>query len=107
MHAPSHEDIALCAEKLWQDYGQPAGRDDDIWLEAERRLIAAASQSASMTTSHKSGHTLGESHSEHALAEQAALQRKEAFAPQHAAKSAPHAKPAETGKPIWDKPHSR
>ena len=106
MHAPTHEEISRCAEKIWQDYGQPAGRDDDIWLEAERRLNARSSQSPAMTT-HKTGPTLGESHSDHALAEQTALQRKETFAPHNPTTSAPHAKPAETGKPLWDKPHSR
>lgn len=36
----------------------------------------------------------------------AALQKKEARAPQTPTKSAPHTKPPETGKPLWSKPHS-
>jgi hypothetical protein len=36
----------------------------------------------------------------------AALQKRDARAPQKPGKEAPHAKPAETGKPVWPKPHS-
>ena len=36
----------------------------------------------------------------------AALQKKEARAPKVPHTNAPHAKPPESGKPIWDKPHS-
>lgn len=35
---PSHGEISHCAKTLWSLMGQPAGRDDLIWLEAERRL---------------------------------------------------------------------
>lgn len=37
---PSHEEIAGRARQLWSDYGQPSGRDEEIWLEAERQLRA-------------------------------------------------------------------
>ncbi len=37
---PSHDEIAGRARQLWSDYGQPSGRDEEIWLEAERQLIA-------------------------------------------------------------------
>lgn len=37
---PSHDEIAGRARQLWSDYGQPVGRDEEIWLEAERQLIA-------------------------------------------------------------------
>jgi hypothetical protein len=30
--------IAQRARQLWVDYGRPAGRDECIWLEAERQL---------------------------------------------------------------------
>jgi hypothetical protein len=30
--------IAQRARQLWVDYGRPAGRDEQIWLEAERQL---------------------------------------------------------------------
>lgn len=38
---PSPDEIAQCAREIWTESGQPQGRDDVIWLEAERRLIAA------------------------------------------------------------------
>lgn len=57
---PSHDDVAQCARELWQSYGQPEGRDQEIWLEAERKLAAQAksagkAQSAGGT---KSGGTI-------------------------------------------------
>lgn len=39
--APNHAEIEQCARELWTNSGRPAGRDDAIWLEAERRLISA------------------------------------------------------------------
>jgi hypothetical protein len=39
--APLHSDISQCAADLWVEYGRPEGRDVDIWLEAERRLLGA------------------------------------------------------------------
>jgi hypothetical protein len=38
---PRHDEIAQCARELWSQSGQPQGRDEAIWLEAESRLIAA------------------------------------------------------------------
>ncbi len=38
---PKHDDIAQCARELWIESGRPSNRDEAIWLEAERRLIAA------------------------------------------------------------------
>lgn len=35
---PSHELIACRARQLWRAYGEPVGRDEQIWLEAEREL---------------------------------------------------------------------
>jgi hypothetical protein len=104
MHSPTHEEITQHAEKIWQDKGRPVGCDDEIWLEAERRLTA---QSPHVMTEHATSRTLGESHSDYALAELASEQRKEALAPQYPVKSAPKAAPPETGKPLWSKPHSR
>lgn len=34
----THEEIARRARGLWEQYGQPCGRDEQIWLEAERQL---------------------------------------------------------------------
>jgi hypothetical protein len=39
--APCQSEIAQCARELWTESGQPDGRDVEIWLEAERRLISA------------------------------------------------------------------
>jgi hypothetical protein len=35
---PTHDQITERARKLWEDYGCPEGRDEEIWLEAERQL---------------------------------------------------------------------
>jgi hypothetical protein len=37
--AASPEDISQRARELWSSYGQPQGRDTEIWLEAERQLL--------------------------------------------------------------------
>jgi len=37
---PTHLEIAERAGELWLEYGQPENRDEAIWLEAERQLIA-------------------------------------------------------------------
>jgi len=36
---PLHQEIATQAYVLWNHYGQPAGRDVGIWLEAERQVL--------------------------------------------------------------------
>lgn len=41
--APTHEEIAGRAQELWEKYGRPSGRDQEIWLEAERSLLLAKS----------------------------------------------------------------
>ena len=40
------------------------------------------------------------------LAAKVEQQKKDARAPQRPIKRAPKAKPPESGKPVWDKPHS-
>jgi len=40
--APSHEGIAVEAERLWRQEGCPKDRDEAIWLEAERQLAQEA-----------------------------------------------------------------
>lgn len=47
--APSYDEIAVCAYQLWSDSGHPEGRDDEIWLEAEHRLMITASQPPNVT----------------------------------------------------------
>ncbi len=55
-----HEEIAACARELWRNYGCPSGRDEAIWLEAERQLlgvdrdIARAEQPVSAGDLHES-----------------------------------------------------
>ncbi len=48
--APSYDEIARCAHDLWSQAGRPAGRDEAIWLEAERRLVMAAAPQSDLTT---------------------------------------------------------
>ncbi len=36
----SHDQISQKAKELWERYGQPSGRDEEIWLEAERLLAS-------------------------------------------------------------------
>jgi hypothetical protein len=33
-----YEAISRNAQELWEKYGRPTGRDEEIWLEAERKL---------------------------------------------------------------------
>lgn len=35
---PTHEQISRRAQQLWENGGRPSGRDEEIWLEAERQL---------------------------------------------------------------------
>ena len=37
---PTHDEISQRARELWESNGRPADRDQDIWLEAERQLLA-------------------------------------------------------------------
>ena len=39
----THEQIAERARKLWQERGQPHGRDVEHWLDAERELRGESS----------------------------------------------------------------
>lgn len=41
---PSQETISQRARELWEHYGRPDGRDNEIWLEAERQLLGVDSQ---------------------------------------------------------------
>ena len=38
---PSHDEIATRAEALWREKECPQGRDDELWLEAERQLCCS------------------------------------------------------------------
>jgi hypothetical protein len=119
-YPPTHEDVARRAYEYWQQQGSPDGRDQEIWFEAERQLATEA-------TALKSSLPGAEWHSDqpkpdetaavsapspqdavHPMAQaKVAQQRKEARLPQVPAKSAPKPMPPESGKPLWDRPHSR
>jgi DUF2934 family protein len=133
MNSPTHHDISQRAHQLWLEQGSPAGRDTEIWLEAERQIASAGApdsgsapehQEASRTTTESKGasglaarvksETASERRVEnHAApvmpekeAVKAAVQKKSARAPKVAVKMGVKAKPPETGKPLWDRPHS-
>ena len=42
-HTPTHEDIAVLAQHIYEEEGCPFGRAEAHWLEAERRLREQAS----------------------------------------------------------------
>ena len=35
---PEHDAIARRAQEIWENVGRPVGRDEEIWLQAEREL---------------------------------------------------------------------
>jgi len=132
MNKLTHEDVAIGAHQLWEDAGRPDGHDNEHWLAAEQRLhdlTAEPERSASPTPTapQRSAETRfaavaavcfspdnqaatpyeGESHFATAAKEQAAEHRHEARHPIKAKKLAPKAKPAESGKPLWNQPHSK
>ncbi|MEO6569278.1 MAG: DUF2934 domain-containing protein [Opitutaceae bacterium] len=130
---PTHEAVTQRAQQIWRERGCPEGCDTQIWLEAERQLaMTAPSRNA---PSNPEGRGNGNSQAGAGPAdpkvaaptherpsgstsatpphptpgESAALstqQKKLARAPKQPSKTAPKAKPPESGKPIWDKPHS-
>jgi len=50
---PSREDISARAADLWKNYGSPANRDEEIWLEAERQLTAESTKLQTETATPK------------------------------------------------------
>ncbi|HRE81171.1 MAG TPA: DUF2934 domain-containing protein [Opitutaceae bacterium] len=101
MSTSTHEEISQQAQKLWHERGKPVGQDDEIWLEAERQLGQKNTQA-----NEASSKTLPEGESQHAQAEKAARQRRDAMAPITPHTSPPPHLPAEPGKPLWPKPKS-
>jgi len=112
MNTPTHDEIALHAQHLWQDRGCPNGIDTETWLEAERQL--GGDRQVDTFTERAKAETAAESVVEYHIspavpeqeAIQAALQKQGATAPQVSRHPAPRAKPPETGKPAGKKPHS-
>lgn len=108
----THDQIAQEAQQLWQQWGCPADRDTEIWLEAERKLKEAPTDEK--FTARASAEAASESEVENLLAPaeseqksiQAAMQKENARAPKSPRHTAPKTKPAEVGKPLWDRPHS-
>ena len=41
---PLHDAISAQARQLWERYGRPAGRDEEIWREAERQVLGVDSR---------------------------------------------------------------
>ncbi len=116
--SPSHEDIARRAHEIWISRGSPAGYDIGHWLEAERDLNVAAHETQPSekqpTATTAAPHAAEHSHAAGApapspdeLAAKAALQKQAARSPQlQHGHNAPKPAPPESGKPLWDKPHS-
>lgn len=107
-----HDTIALQAWQLWQNRGCPDGCDVAIWLEAEQSLRDGPA--AEIFSAYAYTNTTLESEGEHNLSPdltdqqsiQAAIQRDVARAPQVPHHTGLKAKPPETGKPLWSRPHS-
>jgi hypothetical protein len=112
MTTPTHDEIALEAQQLWHNCGCPAGRDTEIWLEAERKLkedpapnTFAARASAEAASESEVDNLLAPAETEQKSI-QAAMQKEEARAPQVPRHTGPKPKTPETGKPLWSRPHS-
>lgn len=120
-YPPTHDHVARRAYEYWQQQGSPDGRDQEMWFEAERQLATEATALKSSLPEWQSDHPKREeaatpaptapSHDAvHPMApskEVTQQQKKEARLPQLPAKTAPKAMPPESGKPLWDRPHSR
>ncbi|HWA10079.1 MAG TPA: DUF2934 domain-containing protein [Opitutaceae bacterium] len=106
-NTPTQEEVARRAYEIWETEGNPGGRDVEFWLEAERQLTARHRHphAEPVAGSHAPQHPPPPNPAE--LAALAHQQRTEARAPHLPHKPAPKAAPAESGKPLWDKPHSR
>jgi len=114
MNPPTHEDVQQRAKNLWSAAGGPAGRDMEFWLAAEQELSDTAGRGAAFSDEMKRETSPMTDAAEPATAAPmpsqavlaAALQKQQARAPIVPHKTGLKAKPPETGKPLWDKPHS-
>jgi hypothetical protein len=50
--APTDEEIALTAYRIWLQEGSPHGRDREHWLKAREQLIAAGAKERSAADNH-------------------------------------------------------
>jgi hypothetical protein len=118
-YPPTHEDVARRAYEYWQQQGSPDGRDQEIWFEAERQLATEATalksslpewqsdrakQTETAATPAPSSQDAAHPAAQPKVSQQ---QKKEARSPQLPHKNAPKVTPPESGKPLWDRPHSR
>lgn len=51
----THEQISSRARDLWQQNGEPSGRDEEFWLEAERQLRTSVKAVSQPTTPRDQG----------------------------------------------------
>lgn len=119
-NSPTHEEISHRAQKIWSSRGSPSGCDTEIWYEAERQLSVESPESEgsgspqSNSSSGRSERAAGPLHggetpapSPDDTAAKVAVQKSAARAPQHQhGNKAWKPAPPESGKPLWDKPHS-
>lgn len=43
---PDHQTISARARDIWREKGCPSGRDEEIWLQAERELMGTGAKAA-------------------------------------------------------------
>jgi len=114
MQTSTHEDVQQRAQILWSAAGEPTGRDTEFWLAAEQELEAEAVRGASLADGMKRETPPVPPAEEPSSATPmpgkavvaAERQKQRARAPVIPHKSGLKAKPPESGKPLWDKPHS-
>ena len=46
---PTHEEIAACAQRIYENEGRPEGKSVDHWLQAEAQLVAERKAEAGMS----------------------------------------------------------
>lgn len=97
----SHDDIARRARALWQSRHCPSGCDDAIWLEAEAELRAALPSGGPGPGIEFHVASPDES------AAQIGWRKDTARAPRfQRGRKVDKPEPANTGKPLWQRPHS-
>lgn len=99
MTTRTHEEVSELAKEIWQKHGCPAGRDTEIWLEAERTLNEASPSCREDEVQPSTARPKQKSM-------QKSARRDAAQAPQVAHHSEPRKPPAATGKPLWPQAQS-
>lgn len=105
MNTLTHRQISERAFEIWQD-GNCTGDATAIWLDAERQLTAERVEAKPRFTAHNVSNSPAESHGERTLSDQAIQRKKANRTPQLPTHTGPKSAPAESGKPLWNKPHS-